>query len=53
MEPKTFTITKDQLATALATWKQEADAEGWPERTDPERWSDTAEYLLRLMGQID
>ena len=48
MEP--VTITRDQLASALARWEQESRAENWPERADEQRHADNADYLLALIA---
>lgn len=44
-----ITITREQLAEALATWEREAAAGQWPDRTDDQRHADNADYLFGLL----
>jgi hypothetical protein len=44
-------ITKTELAEALKKWEAEAAANNWPDRTDPERFADNADYIFRLCGK--
>lgn len=45
------TITKAELTEALEKWEAEASAANWPNRTDPERFADNADYIFRLCGK--
>lgn len=47
----TPTITKAELTAALEKWEGEAAAGNWPDRTDPERFADNAEYIFKLCGK--
>ena len=43
------TVTKAELAQALAAWEAEAASNNWRWRTDDQRHEDTAEYLMDLI----
>jgi hypothetical protein len=53
--PQQITVTRDELASALASWEKESKAKNWPDRTDPERHLDNADYLIGLIqaGQTE
>jgi hypothetical protein len=48
-EEKTVTFTRDQLADALQRWDADAKANTWPDRDDPDRFRDNADYLIEIM----
>lgn len=48
---ETISITRTQLTEALRKWDQEAKSENWPERTDPQRFADSAEYLFSALSK--
>lgn len=43
---ETITITRGQLADALRKWDEQAKAENWAERSDPDRYADSADFLF-------
>lgn len=43
---ETITITRGQLADALRQLDEQAKAEYWPERTDPDRYAHSADFLF-------
>jgi hypothetical protein len=45
------TLNLEELTAALEQWDAEAAANQWPNRTDPERFSDNAKYLFGLAGK--
>lgn len=49
MEPR-YEITREGLAKALRQWDEEAKANNWPNRDNPERFHENADYLLKIMG---
>lgn len=44
-----ITITRGSLIAALRKWDEDAKGENWPERTDDQRFADSADYLLDAM----
>lgn len=48
---ETVTITKGQLADALRRWDEQAKAENWPDRADPDRFADAADHLFGLINE--
>lgn len=49
MEPDTITISRDQLASALRQWDNDAKENAWPDRSDDDRHRDNADYLFGLL----
>lgn len=44
-----ITVSKSDLARAMKTWNEKADAEKWPANTDPNRHVEQADYLFGLL----
>lgn len=49
---ETITITRAQLADALRLWEERSQKENWQQRTDPDRFADSADYLIEQMQQM-
>lgn len=43
------TITRAELADALAKWERDAPANGWDQRTDDGRHFDTADWIIHTV----
>ena len=43
-------ITRSSLIEALRQWDADAKDNGWSERDDDERFADSADYLIGLLG---
>jgi hypothetical protein len=46
---ESITITRTQLAAALAAWEADAAANVWQHRTDDQRHLDSAGYLIAVL----
>jgi hypothetical protein len=45
-------VTIAQLAAALKHWDLEAKVQDWPDRTEGDRFIDSAEYLFNLIREM-
>lgn len=46
MQDRIVGVSRADLAAALKDWDEEARAKAFPQRTDSERFDDTANYLM-------